>query len=114
MTGTPMIDAPDLMLLTMMAPFDAISHDPDGIGYSVYYFATHMLATDEIRLLGIEGSEPDSTSIAAGEYPLVTEVYAVLPSGTPQDSAARMLRDRLTTDAGRSVIEVSGYVPLPS
>jgi len=114
MAGTPMIDAPDLMLMSMMGPFDAISGDPHGIGYSVYYFATHMLATDEIRLLGIEGSEPDSTSIAAGEYPLVTEVYAVLPSGTPQDSAARMLRDRLTTDAGRSVIEVSGYVPLPS
>lgn len=114
MRGTPMIDAPDLMLMSMMAPFDAISRDPEGIGYSVYYYATHMLATDEIDLLAIDGSEPDPITIAAGDYPLVTEVYAVLPSGSPKDSTPRILRDWLLTDAGRSIIEGSGYVPMPS
>ena len=114
MRGTPMVDAPDLMLMSMAAPFDAISSDPDGMGYSVYYYAIHMLATDAISLLGIEGSEPGPTTITSGEYPLVTEVYAVLPSGTPQDDTARLLRDWLVTGAGRSVIEESGYVPLPS
>jgi phosphate transport system substrate-binding protein len=114
MRGTPMVDARDMMLPTMMAPFDAISRDPDGIGYSVYYFATQMLANDEIDLLALDGSAPDPTSIASGEYPLVTEVYAVLPSGSARDSTARMLRDLLVTDAGQTIIERSGYVPLPS
>jgi hypothetical protein len=31
MAGTPMIDAPDMMLMSMTGPFDAISRDPDGI-----------------------------------------------------------------------------------
>ena len=113
MEGTPMIDAPNMMLPSMMAPFDAISQDPDGIGYSVYYFATNMLAADQVRLLRIEDAEPNPETIGSGEYPLVTEVSAVLRSGLPADSPARMLRDWLTTDAGRSVIEESGYVLSP-
>ncbi len=112
MGDIPMIDAPNMMLPSMMAPFDAISRDVDGIGFSVYFFATEMLANDEIRLVRIQGVEPDSSTIRSGEYPLITEVYGVLRASTPPDDTARLLRDWLSTDQGRAVVEASGYVPV--
>ena len=72
--------------------------------------SAHPLRVD---LMDIEGSAPGPTTITSGEYPLVTEVYAVLPSGSAGDSTAQMLRDLLLTDEGQTIIERSGYVPLP-
>lgn len=112
MRGLPMIDAPNLMLPSMTAPFDAISRDVDGISYSVYYFATHMLPDDDIRLLNIDGVEPAVTTISSGDYPLVTEVYAVLADSAPQTSSSRLLRDWLMTAPGQELVSRSGYVPL--
>jgi phosphate transport system substrate-binding protein len=110
MRGLSMVDAPNLMLPSMMAPFDAISRDADGIGYSVYYYATHILLNDDIRLLRIDGIEPTTATIRSGEYPLTSEVYAVLPASARVDEASRLLRDWLATDAGRDTIDASGYV----
>jgi len=40
--GLPMVDAPLLVLLKMIASFNAISEDPLGIGYSVYIYGEIM------------------------------------------------------------------------
>jgi hypothetical protein len=45
---------------------------------------------------------------------LTGSLNAVLPSGSPEDSTPRMLRDLLQTEAGRSIVEESRYVPLPT
>ena len=113
MQGTSMVDAPNMMLPSMMAPFDAISRDGDGIGYSVYYYATRILLNDEIRLIRIEEIEPSTSTIRSGEYPLVSEVYAVLPASAQVDDSSRLLLDWLATNAGRDTIEASGYVATP-
>lgn len=113
MNGVPMIDAPNLMLPSMTAPFDAVSRDVDGIGFSVRYFATEMLAADEIRLLRIATVAPEPSSIASQEYPLVTEVHAVRRATAPEGSSARVLVDWLVSAPGQELIERSGYVPLP-
>ena len=82
----------------------------DGIGYSVYYYAANILLNDEIRLIRIEGIEPITATICSGEYPLVSEVYAVLPASARGDDGARLLRDWLVTDEGRDTIDASGFV----
>lgn len=110
MDGLAMVEAPNMMLPSMMAPFDAISRDTDGIGYSVFYYATNILLNDEIKLIRVDGVEPSSDTIQSGEYPLVSEVYAVLPASAARDDGARLLHDWLETDHGRNTIEASGYV----
>lgn len=112
MNGTPMVDAPDMILESMIGPINAIHDDPLGIGYSVYYYATFMLPDENVRLLGIEGAQPNAESIASRAYPLVTEVYAVVRGDMPRDSSAVMLRDWFLTETGQATIEESGYVPI--
>ena len=107
----PMVEAPNLMLPTMVAPFDAISHDEGGIGYSVYYFATQMMAENRAKLVRLDGVEPSSSTISSGEYPLTTEVFAVIDAASPDDDPARLLVRWLLSENGRRVIGDSGYVP---
>lgn len=122
MQGTPMADFPEMMiLLGMTGPINTIGGIPSnmylpgdslGIGYSVYYYATYIYPHERIKLISIEGVFPTPDSIASRNYPLTTEVYAVIREGMPQNSNAVLLRDWLLTEQGQAVVEQSGYVPL--
>jgi phosphate transport system substrate-binding protein len=112
MQGLPMVDAPNMLLESMMGPINAIGGDPLGIGYSVYYYATFIHPGEEIKLIGVDGVLPTSQSIADRSYPLTTEVYAVIRKGAPRKSRAVQLRDWLFTAEGQGVVARSGYVPV--
>jgi phosphate transport system substrate-binding protein len=113
MRGEPMIDAPEMMLMSMMGPINTIAEDPLAIGYSVYYYAEFIFPEERVKLSGIDGVKPTSDSIASRAYPLTTEVYAVVRQGMPEDSTAMMLRNWLLTEEGQAPIEESGYVSIP-
>jgi phosphate transport system substrate-binding protein len=113
MGGARMIDAPDMILLTMIAPFYAVSTDPDGIGYSVYYYEERLAPqAEQVRLLAVDGILPDQERIASRNYPYTTEVYAVMRASQPAGSASRRLRDWLRSADGQALIAETGYVPL--
>jgi len=112
MRGERMIDAPDMILESMMGPIHAIAEDRWGIGYSVYYYAVFIFPHEQVKLVAINGVEPTSESIAKSVYPLTTEVYAVVREDMPEDSTATMLRDWLLTEEGQAAIQESGYVSI--
>jgi len=107
-----MIDAPDLMIETMIGLISAVDWDRAGIGYSVYYYTVFMAPGDNIKLAAIDGIAPTTATIADGTYPLVTDVYAVIRAGAAKNSPAARLRDWLLTGAGQAVVAESGYVPV--
>jgi phosphate transport system substrate-binding protein len=112
MMGTPMVDAPDMILESMKGPINAVGEDRLGIGYSVYYYTAFILPDRRVKRIAIDGVAPTSANIADRTYPLTTEVYAVVREDTPQGSTARMLWDWLLTEEGQAVVAESGYVPL--
>ena len=114
MQSLPMIDAPDLMQMSMMGPLNVINHDPHGLGYSVYFYASFIQPEPNVKLLGVEGVLPTSNTIADESYVLATDVYAAVRADMPDGSTAVLLRNWLTTPAGQAVIAASGYVPLMS
>ena len=112
MKGMKMIDAPLMILLKMIAPFYAISDDPLGIGYSVYYYEEYMAPNELVKLIAVDGIKPDREMIQTHGYPFTTEVYAVVRADSPLTSTAIHLRDWLLTPEGQDLIEESGYVRL--
>ncbi len=114
MKGTPMVDSPEMILESMMGPINAVGEDRLGIGYSVYYYAVFILPSPQVKLIAIDGVAPTLANIADRNYPLTTEVYAVVRKDTPRDSTAVTLRDWLLTGEGQAVVAESGYVPLES
>ncbi len=112
MKGLLMIDAPDLTLPTMMAPFNAISTDEAGLGYSVYFYEEYMAPEGErVKPIAVDGVKPEYASIQAKTYPYTTEVYLVTRAGFPEDEPASQLREWLLTPEGQALIAASGYVP---
>lgn len=112
MKDLPMVDAPLLVLLKMIAPFYAISEDPQGIGYSVYYYEENMAPNEKIKLLAVDEIKPDHASIQTRRYPFTTEVYIVVRADSPPTSTTMRLRDWLLSPAGQEIVEQSGYVPI--
>jgi phosphate transport system substrate-binding protein len=113
MRGRPMREGPDIRVaMTMFGPFNAIRHDPAGIGYSYHYYERFMAKVPEVATIAVDGVEPEPATIAAGRYPLVTFVYLAHRADLSSGPATR-LRDWLFTPVGQAVIAESGYVPLP-
>ena len=83
---------------------------PEALGYTVYYYASDMGMTDGLKLLSIDGVEPNDDTIRSGEYPIHTAYYAVMDSETPADSPAGILFDWLLGQEGQDLIAHEGYV----
>jgi phosphate transport system substrate-binding protein len=122
MGNTSPIDAPELIVYTMAGPFNAIQGtaeyepgDPDGIGYSVYYYTWFIMGPlQDVKILAVEGVRPTSKTIADRTYPLASKVYVVIRAGEPSDSTSILLRDWLLAKEGQFIVENSGYVPIIS
>ena len=69
-------------------------------------------ANEKLKLLGIEGVIPGNKTIQSKEYPLTTEVYAVIRADQPENTWAVKMRDWVMTDAGQVEVAESGYVAL--
>lgn len=106
---------------TMFAIINLVSDYDNGansIGYSYYYYATTMYdtmdsaAADRIKLLQVNGVEPNSETIQNNTYPLNTAYYIVINKNEPEDSDVRKLVDAMLSDRGQAVAEEAGYVPV--
>jgi len=111
MKDLPMIDAPELILLKMIAPFYAISEDAHGIGYSVFYYEENMAPNEFIKLVAVEGVQPTQESITNRTYPFTTEVFSVVRVDSSPNSLAIRLRDWMLTADGQELVAQSGYAP---
>lgn len=96
----------------MGGPFSRVTTDAKALGYSVYYYERFMAMSPYTRTISIDGIEPTPESLASGEYPLTTPLYAAWRADQPADAPGPKLLHWLVSDEGQSVIRESGYVPL--
>jgi phosphate transport system substrate-binding protein len=122
MGSTPMINAPEMVVKTMVGPYNAIGGDPVtgaggdrlGLGFSVYYYAAVMFSNPQIKMIGVDGVKPTSATISSRAYQLAAEVYVVTRTDAAPGSAALVYRDWLLSPDGQRVVKQSGYVPVAS
>ncbi len=92
------------------AVINAVSRDPNGIGYGGIAYA------EGVRLVPVarEGEQPVAPSMenaTSGKYPLSRYLY-VYTAGEPSGVAAQYVQYVLSS-AGQDVVEGVGYYPLP-
>ena len=120
MGTTPMVDAPEMVVQTMVGPYNAIGGNPVtgdggdrlGLGFSVYYYAAVMFSNPQVKMIGVDGVKPTSTTISSRAYPLAAEVYVVTRKDAAAGSPALKYRDWLLSPDGQRVVKQSGYVPV--
>ena len=114
MEGQPMMDAPtDYIAGTMGQLMEAVkSYDnsPGAIGYSVYYYAEEMQMAQGLKLLALNGVEPNPETIRDETYPLINPKYVVLPADAAEDAPNRILFQWLLSDEGQRLVAHEGYV----
>ncbi len=112
--GGELMDAPSELTPTEMGYLvDSIAeynNTANAIGFSVYYYIDQMYSKPGLRLLAVDGVTPSNETIASQSYPLCNEFYAAVRQDSAAGTPERQVYDWLSTDAGRSCIEKSGYV----
>lgn len=99
--------------MTMSEIIDAVSNydnKESAIGYSYYYYANTMYLSDEIKLLKVNGVEPNNDTIKNGEYPILTAYY-IVNRKDDMSSEAESLKENMLSTRGQKVAEEAGYVP---
>jgi phosphate transport system substrate-binding protein len=122
MGPTPMVNAPEMIVQTMVGPYNAIGGNPVtgdggdriGLGFSVYYYAAVMFSNPQVKMIGVDGVKPASATISSRAYPLAAEVYVVTRKDEAAGSPALKYRDWLLSPDGQRVVKQSGYVPVSS
>jgi phosphate transport system substrate-binding protein len=95
---------------SMGGPYIALTHDQQGMAYSVYYYEHYMAASPNTRTLAVDGVQPSYETILNRSYPYVAEVYVVTRKGLDSNAGAARMRAWLLTDEGQAVVRESGYV----
>ena len=115
MKDLPLMEPPKDYVIESMAGLMEAVRSFDGsagaIGYSVYYYANDMRMAEGLKILAVDGVEPEPESIASEEYPFIASYYTTIPADTPEDAPARILYNWLQSEEGHALIETMGYVP---
>ena len=82
----------------------------NAIGYTFRYYSTEMVGNDEIKLLAINGVEPNKETIRNEEYPISSEFY-VVTAGTENPNVEKFIEWMLSPQ-GQELVEKVGYVPV--
>jgi phosphate transport system substrate-binding protein len=111
MKDLAMMNYPEMILYGMMGPINQISHDWDGLGYTVYFFEQFMAPNDYLKLLAVNGVVPQRSTLKSREYTYTTEVFAVIRENLAPSTNAYLLYQWLMTEEGQDVVDECGYIP---
>jgi phosphate transport system substrate-binding protein len=113
MGGTPIMkplkeDVPEGMggIIEQVADYRNFNN---AIGFSFRFFATGMKANPDIKLLAIDGIEPNPENIASGQYPFTASLYAITLKENPKPTIKPFL-EWMQGSQGQELVEMIGYI----
>jgi len=114
MKDTEFAEAPEGYVATemgeLMRAVKAFDGSANAIGYSVYYYANDMKMAQGLKIIAVDGVEPDADTIRARKYPHLNAYYCVIPKDAAEGSPARILYDWMVSDDGQRLVAAQGYV----
>lgn len=116
MKDTKLMEPPSKLIIagmgTLIETIAKYDNSEKALGYSVYYYAKSMYNRDTIKLIAVDGVNPDHKSISSGKYPFTSAYYAVIRKSQPPDSSERKLIQWMLSREGQTAAEKAGYVPM--
>lgn len=113
MDGLTIKEFPELKVgMTMMSPYYQLEDDKQGIAFTPYYYYAVIVDNGSTKAIGLNGVAMTKENVRNGSYPYCTEVFAAVRSDIDRNSTAYKLFEYLTTPAGQTIVDESGYVPL--
>ena len=85
------------------------SDAPNGIGYTFKYYVDRLYANQNIKILNVDGVEPNDDNVRNMTYPFTASYNAVIRSIDADDVGGKFL-NWLLSEEGQSVIAQAGFV----
>ncbi len=104
-------------VISAMAPLiDGVETYENSIGYSLYYYKNNMIDKRDrqpnVKLISVDGIEPNPENIASGKYPYTFEIYAVTRDDEPKNASSYQIKEWLAGKEGQEIIKKAGYLSL--
>jgi len=114
MNGVEMV-SPEMaeVSLGMGQLVDAVAeyqNDAASIGYTYKYYIDTLYKNEDIKILAIDGFEPDEQNVRDRSYPLSTNYYGVIRAGD-EDAVGGKFLDWMLSEEGQRCIAQAGYIP---
>ena len=90
----------------------AYTNYKNAIGFSFLFYTTQMVANEKIRILKIEGIEPNKKTIRNNKYPFSGTFYAVTINENESNKNVNKLIEWILSPQGQRIVEETGYVRL--
>lgn len=81
------------------------------IGFSFRYYVEDVVENGNVKMLSIDGVYPDRENIANGNYPIVSNFYAVYDKNNDNPNIQPLI-EWLLSEEGQRIIDETGYIPL--
>ena len=95
-------------LIDAVAEYD---NAENAIGYSYFYYVNTMYKRDTIKMLAVDGIEPNIENIKNGKYPIYTNGF-IMYRANEENPAVEKWVDAVLSKRGSQIIENEGYVPV--
>lgn len=113
MAETPIMEAPTEQVNDFMVGIiDKVSdykNKTNSIGFSFRYYMEGIIKNPNVKILKIDGIEPNIENIKKGNYPITSYLYAVSYKNNDNENVQKLL-DWVLSKEGQEIIEKTGYV----
>lgn len=113
MEGTPIMEAPTEQVNDFMVGIiDQVSdykNKTNSIGFSFRYYMDGIIKNPNVKMLSVNGVEPNVENIKNNLYPITTSLYAVTYKNNDNENVQKLL-DWILSSEGQEIIEKTGYV----
>lgn len=114
MKDLPFMEGPKGYIVDSMSGLMDAVREFDGsngaIGYSVYYYANDMRMAEGLKIIAVDGVDPNPDTIRAEKYPHLAKSYTVVAKSAEENSPERIMYNWLQSDDGQKLIGKKGYV----
>jgi len=112
MADTPIMEAPTEQVNDFMVGIiDKVSdykNKTNSIGFSFRYYMEGIIKNPNVKILKIDGIEPNIENIREEKYPITGSLYAVTYKDNNNENVQKLL-DWILSKEGQEIIEKTGY-----
>ena len=79
------------------------------IGFSFRFYVEGIVEDGNVKMLALDGVYPDKENIKNGDYPIISEIYAVYRADEMNPNVKTMV-DWMLSEEGQYIVEATGYI----
>ena len=113
MDGTPIMEAPreqvNEFMVGIINQVSEYKNKTNSIGFSFRYYMEGIIKNPNVKLLKVDGVEPNVENIKNDKYPITASLYAVTYKDNENENVSKLI-DWVLSEEGQEIIEKTGYV----